>query len=260
MNNTFSIQRFINYEKRNFCNEWIHYVIIALIPIVFYLLTVVDYIDNEREYYLGIIDNMNMFFGLIILISPLVLENLKRKNARIQEFLMPVSNTERFIHLAFKYFIYIPVVIVIVFSSLYLFSEQMGYNEPSIDWNGIPITKPTFYQLLSRAFINFPIIGAAIFLFGSYYFKKYLLPFTFIATALLIASIIYLGAFYLKTFYEGGSFELFDIFSYLNPVKEAEGSLVQIPPVLYYCQIFISYILPLGILTATYFKIREYET
>jgi hypothetical protein len=206
-------------------------------------------------------DNMEMFFGIVILFPPLVLENLKRKNTRIQEFLIPVSNTERFLHLAFKYFLYIPVVVVIVFSSLYFFSELMGYNEPSrIDWNGIPVSKPSYCQLLSRAFTNFPIIGAALFLFGSYFFKKRPLPFTFIAIVLFIASIIYIGAFYIKIFYEGGAFELFDIFTYLNPVREAEEGMMQIPPILYYCQIFISYILPLGILTATYFKIREYET
>jgi|GEM_PF-5178090 len=169
MNTTFDIHRFVSYLKLRQKASLQHYLIAAGIIGGLYLVTLILIYGGNWIF-------VNTFFNLIpavailiVIVSPCIMEKNLNKNTSVISFMLPVSNTERFLSLFLKYIVILPLISLFL---LYIVDFITVYFK--IDENIPHYT----HKYLSKGLLNnellYLIFGAqALSLLGYLYFRKY---------------------------------------------------------------------------------------
>lgn len=247
MNNTFNLKRFINFEKRDFISTKKQLLIITFVIFTLFITSLIIPEENLGTY-LDIA--ISLIVGMIT-VSPCFFEQKREKSKSIFDSILPISYTERFLHLILKYVFIIPIICYISYSLAFYIYDLLiidKYTRLYID---------RIKDNISLDFIYCFYCAQSIIILGYFFFKKYALfkvgTFNFLYMILTVAII----ATIYNHILDAPNIEILS--GLISPYQFAEKWTVNPSKILIIYEIILKTILPFGIWIIIFLRQREVE-
>ncbi len=246
MNTIFDLKRFFSYEKRelNLLKKRL-VLIIGLLAGLYIVSVIVGFAGNSLTSKI-LLAFTYFAASAIIMISPCIFEPSLDKNKAVFNFILPVSNFERFLGICLKNIIAIPVILIVALMLFNKLALLIGYNSQD---NFDSFFKDFLFSLLSMQ---------ALFMVGYLYFKKYAVFKTFFV---IIAGAIIISVVSQIVLRANGGSEIFfiGVDKLLSPAEYLETWSSTSNVVITTIDVIFKLIFPFGLWGVAYLKLKETE-
>ncbi|MDR1501372.1 MAG: hypothetical protein LBT43_02820 [Prevotella sp.] len=259
MNAIFNINRFWELEKRNFFLSRMQYLYIAGGLAGLYFLSMLLNVLTTDSNLAALI---YMIAGTIIIGGPCFFEKSRGKHSSIFDFTLPSSTFEKFISVWIKYVIVLPVMIFILLSLLNIITGFIPVEGVQAHAKEMVLTENLYKPKVLFVMLFFQ----SIFMCGYYYFKRYSFAKTSVILLILFIVLIFGAILMMHLCMEHGNmtFNLnSDQQQAFNIGYEAGHSMGLMAftsdAIIRACSIIIDIVVPVGMWTVSFFKLRETE-